>query len=526
MPSKQTFFPASVFAIVLLGAFAARGIAAESTGALPDGTYRYDVTVDGRSVGESTIVIQRNGGTITMGESASVGGVALVSHRTLDESTFATLGYVVDIGATHAGVTFLGNQATLTQAGAHARIFAAPGAPFFVNDNMVGGFAQVPATLHASSTNKLTLACVACGGFVAIRLDATNESSGNVTLRIKGIAVALHFDPHTYVLARADVPAQHATFTLTSYDPHVSALPQPVLPTPLPLPPARYTSRDVTIRADDGVMLAGTLTMPNAARGLVPAFVFVHGSGCLDRDETVGPNKIFAQLANRLSSDGYAVLRYDKRSCGRSGGTFAVRERLIRDAGDVIAYLRAQPGVDPARIFVLGHSEGGELAPSIAIADGRLRGIVLLAPPAFPLEKILMQQTLRDIDASARAATQREEQTQLDAIAAGKSPGAANAWLRSSFGIDPAAIIARVPCPILIVQGTKDIQVLAADTPRLVAAARAANRTVSVVMLQGDDHLFIALPPDEQSTGVEYYTPSYLDPALFLAIESWLAGQM
>lgn len=290
----------------------------------------------------------------------------------------------------------------------------------------------------------------------------------------------------------------------------------------MPLPPAHYDARDVSIRASDGVMLAGTLTVLKSAAGPLPGFVFVHGSGCIDRDETIGPNKIFGQLANVLSNAGYAVLRYDKRSCGKSGGSFATRDRLIADARDVIAYLRAQPGIDPNAIVVLGHSEGGELAPSIAIADGRLRGIVLLAPPALPLEQILAQQLLRNTPAADRTVQAQKVQSDLAAIAAGKKQGAYNAWLRSSFGIDPAKLIAQVPCPILIVQGTKDIQVLAADTPRLVEAARAANRKLTVVMLPDDDHLFIKLDASESSTGGEYFTPSYLDPALLRAIESWL----
>jgi hypothetical protein len=218
------------------------------------------------------------------------------------------------------------------------------------------------------------------------------------------------------------------------------------------------------------------------------------------------------------------VLRYDKRSCGKSGGKFPVRNRLIADARDAIAYLRSQSGVDPKRIYVLGHSEGGELAPSIATADGRLRGIVLLAPPALPLEQILKQQLLRDQTGANRAAAEMQVQAQLDAIASGKNPSATNRWLRSSFGVDPAALIARVPCPILILQGTKDIQVLPADTPRLVKAAQSAHRDVTVVMLQDDDHLFIKLPPDEPSTGGEYFSPSNLDSGLFAAIETWLGS--
>src|SRR5580698_9462568 len=489
---------------------------------LPDGTYRYVTTIGGRNIGSSTVVVRREGAAVVIEESASLAAITLISERKLEESTFATLSYTVDTGGKHAVVTVLGNDATVTQDTNRAKITASPGAPFVVSDNLVAGWAQVPATLHASGEKMLTLACL-CGGFIAVPISVIESRAGFVSLRdANGLDVRLTFDPQTYVLERLDVPSQQAEVVLQSHDVSVSALPQPVAATPMPLPPAHYDARDVSIRASDGVMLAGTLTVPKSAAGPLPGFVFVHGSGCIDRDETIGPNKIFGQLANVLSNAGYAVLRYDKRSCGKSGGSFATRDRLIADARDGIAYLRAQPGIDPNAIFVLGHSEGGELAPSIAIADGRLRGIVLLAPPALPLEQILAQQLLRNTPAADRTVQAQKVQSDLAGIAAGKKQGAYNAWLRSSFGIDPAKLIAQVPCPILIVQGTKDIQVLAADTPRLVEAARAANRKLTVVMLPDDDHLFIKLDASESSTGGEYFTPSYLDPALLRALESWL----
>ena len=510
------------FFVAGLVLFAALAAAAPRATVLPDGTYRYETSIAEHSAGTSTIVIRREGGSIVIGESASVAGVGLVSERKIEESTYATLSYVVDAAGKHAVVTILGSDATLTHGKAADKITAAADAPFVVSDNFVAAWAQVPATLRATGEKQLTLACV-CGGFIAIPISVTSSGLGTVSLKgADGVAVTLGFDPQTYVLTRLDVPAQQASVVLQSQEARIMPLPSPVVPTPMPLPAAHYTSRDVSISTDDGVALAGTLTIPDDAANPMPAFVFVHGSGCIDRDETIGPNKVFAQLANDLSNDGYAVLRYDKRSCGKSGGTFAPRDRLIADARDVIAYLRTQPGIDPARVFVLGHSEGGELAPSIAIADGKLAGVVLLAPPAIPLEQILMQQVLRTVSPAQRPAIAEREQTELNAVAAGQKTGASAAWLRSSFGIDPTTLIASVPSPILIVQGEKDIQVLAADTPRLVNAAQAAHRRVSVVMLPGDDHLFIKLPAGEDSTGVEYFTPAYLDPALFAAIEGWL----
>ncbi|HEV3091452.1 MAG TPA: alpha/beta fold hydrolase [Candidatus Cybelea sp.] len=519
---------AALFGAPLLAAAAATS----ASTVLPNGTYLYAIDVGGQAVGKSTIVVSREPGSIEIGESASVIGQSLVTRRTLTASTWATVSYSGSSGAKSFSVNIRENQAVLTAGAVTKQISGDSGTPLVVSENLVAAFAQLPAMLHVTGATHVTLACICGGGFTAVpgRASATSAArpagvpTGDAALDLDFAATKaiVWYDPHSFVMHRFEVPAQRFVVALQSYDPAIAPLALPVQPTPLPTPPAKYSSSEVTIVADDGIKLRGTLTLPDGAARPVPAFLFVHGSGCLDRDETIGPNKVFGQLANRLSNDGYAVLRYDKRACGRSGGTYAVRDRLLADARDALTFLRAQPGIDPARIYVLGHSEGGELAPSIAIADKRLRGIVLMAPPAIPLEKILMQQALHDAPDADRAAIATQEQAALAGIASGKAADVSSRWLRSTFGIDPAVLIAQVPCPILILQGTKDFQVLPADTPRLVAAARAANRNVTVVMLPNDDHLFITIPADRESSLSEYFVPAYLDPALFGAIESWL----
>jgi len=506
-------------AVLVLPLLAAAPAAASPV--LPDGTYRYEMRIGGTSIGTSTIVIRRRDDAIEITESAAIAGRTLASTRFVDARTFATRSYEVQADGNRFTMSIAGNDATLTHAGSSVTIASPAGVRFLVSDNTAAGFALMPATFAATGSKELTLACV-CGSFVAVPVTLTASARGSATISVQGQTATLRFDPASDVLYELDLPAQNLALVLQSHDSGTAAPPAAVVPTPLLLPSPNYAARQVTIVADDGVKLAGTLTLPNAAATRFPALLLVHGSGCNDRDETIGPNKIFAQIANRLSNDGYAALRYDKRSCGRSGGTFPVRQRLIADARNALAFLRSQPGIDPKRIYVLGHSEGGELAPSIAIEDRHLRGIVLLAPPARPLEQILMQQLLRNAEAQQRPVIVRAEQAAFEAIRTGKRNSAEARWLRSSFGIDPATLIARVPCAILILQGTKDIQVLPADTPRLVRAAQRAHRDLTVVMLAGDDHLFINLPAAAASSAGEYFVPSYLDPAMFAAMEQWL----
>ncbi|MEG0767506.1 MAG: alpha/beta fold hydrolase, partial [Clostridia bacterium] len=132
--------------------------------------------------------------------------------------------------------------------------------------------------------------------------------------------------------------------------------------------------------------LPGTLTVPTAATGKMPAVVLVHGSGPNDRNESVGGTAIFRDLAHALASRGIAVLRYDKRTLVH-GAQFTpeiingltVEQETIEDALSAIAQLRADSRIDPARVFLVGHSMGAMLAPRIDAEGGNLTGLVLMA---------------------------------------------------------------------------------------------------------------------------------------------------
>jgi pimeloyl-ACP methyl ester carboxylesterase len=226
------------------------------------------------------------------------------------------------------------------------------------------------------------------------------------------------------------------------------------------------------------------LTLP-VATGRVPALVLVHGSGPNDRDETLGPNKTFKDLAVGLASRGIAVLRYDKRSLVYGAKLAAlknptVKDEVIDDVLEAVALLRSDPAIDPDRIFVLGHSLGGMLIPRIGAADPKLAGLITLAGSVRPIEQLIAAQLqyLAEADGVISPAEQqaldeaKKALATLSALTADdlKTPAKiANApvsyWL-DLRGYDPPAMAAKLPQRMLVLQGGRDYQVTTVDFDR------------------------------------------------------------
>lgn len=143
--------------------------------------------------------------------------------------------------------------------------------------------------------------------------------------------------------------------------------------------------------------LKGTFTRPSGTAE-VPAVLLVHGSGPNDRDETIGPNKPFKDIAWGLASRGIAVLRYDKRTHQYGTGMaevlhkLTVKEEVVDDAVSALSLLRARAGINQEQVFVLGHSLGGAMAPRIAKSDEDLAGLIVMAGPTRPLEDLILDQ--------------------------------------------------------------------------------------------------------------------------------------
>lgn len=227
--------------------------------------------------------------------------------------------------------------------------------------------------------------------------------------------------------------------------------------------------------------LPGVLTLPQGA-GPFPAIILLHGSGPIDKDATLGPNKPFCDIAGGLASQGVAVLRYDKRTYAHpelfAQGNFTVEEEVIADANSAIAFLRRTKGISPKQVFVLGHSFGGFILPRIAEKQTSIAGLIFLAAGSRHVEDILLEQVsyIINLDETISAEEKKYLEELARAIAEIQSPDLnantpnekllfnipASYWL-DMRNYDPLNSITNYSGPMLFLQGCRDYQVTETD---------------------------------------------------------------
>jgi len=334
------------------------------------------------------------------------------------------------------------------------------------------------------------------------------------------------------------IPSQRAQVVRKGHESLMSTGPVPEL-TELKPNAARYTEREVEVMTAANVYLRGTLTVPNAP-GLKPAVLLISGSGPQDRNWNTPPvlnASLATQIADRLAAEGCVVLRMDDRGVGGSTGNLstATLSALVTDAERLADYLKALPEVDPFKVIVLGHSEGGVIAPMVAADDPTIAGVIILAGTSRPLDQIIIEQLKAQESDTRLPKPLREEATRMlplmiETIARAKAGerGIVNginlSWLREHMKHDPRETIAKVRCPILIVQGEDDLKVLPRNATELHDSARAAgNDDVSVELFPGLTHLFTQSPftnANYNAAEAERISPLVLD-----TLASWLRAR-
>ena len=284
--------------------------------------------------------------------------------------------------------------------------------------------------------------------------------------------------------------------------------------------------------------MPGALTLPHG-RGPRPGVVLLSGGGAFDRDETSGPNKPLKDLAWGLASRGVAVVRFDKVTYAHASQVanapnFTMTDEYAPHAIAAVHLLQRQPTVDPARIFILGHSMGGKVAPRVAAAEASVAGLVILAGDAQPMQQaaIRVGRYLASLNpdpaAEAAVAAITRQAAMVDSpdlspsTPASELPfGLSGAYWLDLRSYDPVATAAELDKPMLILQGGRDYQVTVEDDLSRWKAGLGHRPDVTIRVYDADNHLFF--PGVGPSTPAEYAQAQHVDPAVVADIAEWLA---
>jgi len=321
-----------------------------------------------------------------------------------------------------------------------------------------------------------------------------------------------------------------------------------------------YTEEVVFQNPQANISLAGTLSLPKK-EGVYPVVILITGSGPQNRDEEVFGHKPFLVIADQLTKNGIGVLRYDDRGVGKSTGEFkaATSADFATDVESAISYLKTRKEVNKNKIGLIGHSEGGIIAPMVAAKSKDVRFIVLLAGTGIPGDKLLLLQQelvqraagepeteinrVQKINASIygmiakssvndetlknKITNELKEALKNDTakISSGMTKeefvsfqvnAILSPWMYYFLKLDPAIALEKVKCPVLAVNGEKDLQVpFAENLPAIKnALTKGGNKNVTTKSFPDQNHLFQECTtgsPDEYAKIEQTFSPATLD---------------
>lgn len=337
-----------------------------------------------------------------------------------------------------------------------------------------------------------------------------------------------------------------------------------------PRKPYPYYSEDITFENKEAkITLAGTLTLPKE-NGLFPVVILISGSGPQNRDEELLGHKPFLVLSDFLTRNGIAVLRYDDRGTAQSEGDFkaATSADFATDVESAIEYLKTRKEIDKKQIGLIGHSEGGIIAPMVANKSKDVAFIVLLAGTGLPGDQILLSQQRLigkasgvrdellqenelinkkafDVVKKSNSLEQLEDDltnllnkflvdNPITDIPQGMSSDdfvklqitqVVNPWMQYFIKYDPSPALEKVKCPVLALGGEKDLQVTSKENLEAIkiALAKGGNKKVTIKELPNLNHLFqesITGTPNEYATIEQTFSPIALNEIL-----KWIKAQ-
>lgn len=379
-----------------------------------------------------------------------------------------------------------------------------------------------------------------------IPVDRVTFNNDTLTLEVKTIGIT-----YTGVLGADKVIK--GTFTQMGMSLPLDLSAQPVEKEKLvrpqePQKPFPYYTEEVKFTNPNGDILAGTLTLPKK-EGKFPVVVMISGSGAQNRDEELMGHKPFLVIADFLTRNGIGVLRYDDRGTAQSTGDFqkATSIDLAKDAEAAVSYLLTRKEINKKKIGLIGHSEGGIIAPIVAVRNKKVAFIVMLAGPGLRGKELLVLQTEAIGKASGMNTTEMEKVTKLNTGAynivlnandtsklksdlntyfqrtlkdnpnlsekstieqiemqvKGYTEQLSSPWMQYFIKYDPFPMLKKVKCPTLALNGSKDLQVPSVENLAAIrkAFSESGNKKLTAVELPGLNHLF-----QESTTGspIEY----------------------
>lgn len=283
-----------------------------------------------------------------------------------------------------------------------------------------------------------------------------------------------------------------------------------------PLPPYPYTTEEIEFVNDEAnATLSGTITYPvGYIQGKkVPVVVMVTGSGPQNRDSEIYEHKPFLIIADYLARNGYATLRYDDRCVGKSTGRFQAEttKEVAKDAALAVKYLRDTKKF--SKIGILGHSEGGNVAFMLG-ADKLIDFAITMAGVGVQGDECLYQQGIAIAKQSGQEYQLTKEQLREYLI------GTMSPWYEFFLDYDPASDISKTTCPVLVMNGEKDLQVIASSNVEAIKGNLPKNKKSQVKIYPGLNHLF-----QECTTGLptEYINiEQTISPIVLEDIAAWL----
>lgn len=295
----------------------------------------------------------------------------------------------------------------------------------------------------------------------------------------------------------------------------------------------------------EGWKISGTLSYPKDG-GRHPLVIIVHGSGPLDKEGTVGNSKIYRDLAWGLASKGISVFRYDKRSYVHGsklfmetyqGKPYTAQDEVVDDVLSAIQLLSGNSHVDSSRIFIVGHSQGGMMAPMISQQSGKLKGMILLAANARPIQDLMVEQMdylypdsavmeaknynqKKLIQHQAQYAKKKklDPKTPTDSLPFNVS---ASYW-NFLNQYDQIKTFIKVPTPTLVLQGERDYQVTMTDFGMWMLAAKKRSARTDFTSYPKLNHLFIK--GEGRSLPAEYQQQGNMEEAVIIDIQHWIEG--